>query len=897
MSINFQLRLLLVTLTVLLVGGACTGNIVDPTPSGGSDSLPADAAGSGQESGLCPLGQLDCGGRCVDSQNDQGNCGACGTVCGAGTLCQAGECATFCATGQLACAEGCATVQSDLANCGACGVACPAGQYCSAGVCAASCAFQPCDGKSGLECADIQTNPEHCGGCGAVCAPGQSCIGGICQLVCPADRAACGGECVQTQADSRHCGTCNNPCAEGVPCVGGACGCAPGQALCDGSCQDVLSNPLHCGVCEKACTGEELCEQGVCKPKTVGCSPGFSPCGGGCVDTTISNTHCGTCDNPCTAGRSCVDSLCECPEGQKFCGGACVDTGTSEAHCGDCDVACSAGRSCVGGMCECDGELEFCDIACVDTQSSNEHCGQCGEQCSGGQSCETGTCQCPDALTFCGMSCVDTQASDAHCNGCDKPCALGKTCVGGACTGGGGTGEDGCSGLGKNVTISQVAVYQSVKIPVMDGGAAIAPDDRDADVVVSRETMFRVFVTIGTGWVTRELSARLVLMHGETPVSYYQKKSISKSSTDNDTASTFQLFVPKAEISADTDFYVELVECGTTGTGSLISPRYPAGDAEAVLGARDTGGLKVTLIPITSNSRAPDTSTASLDVYRNYLLAMYPIGSLEMTVGGGLSTGYPIDWGGTLDQVRNKRQNDGPADDVYYYGLVAPQATFSQFCGGSCTTGIGYVTPQSEEDQRAALGVGFGDQVSASTMAHELGHNHGRNHAPCGGPSGVDGSYPYSNASIGVWGYDAREKILINPSNGTDIMGYCSNKWISDYTYNGLTNRVAYVNGKASVLYAAERFGTWRVLLLDAKGPRWGFPIDKPTPASGQAELAEVLDVAGDVIELVEVYRTEIGDLGGAMIKVPEPLPDWHAVRVAGWPALAFSAPLGVPQP
>ena len=896
MSVNFQLRLLVVTLVVLLAGGACTGNIIPPDVQQGDPAV-SPANETPATSNACALGQLDCGGRCVDPQTDQGNCGGCGVACAAGTLCQAGQCQALCATGQLDCGGVCTTVQSDLASCGACGVACAPGQYCSAGACAATCALQLCDGPSGLECADIQNNPDHCGGCGAACAAGQSCVGGFCQLVCPSDRVVCGGECVLTQADARHCGSCGNACAPGVPCVGGGCGCAPGQLLCAGSCLDGLSDPANCGVCGKACTAEELCEQGVCKPKSSGCSPGLSPCGGGCVDTTTNNTHCGTCDNPCTAGRSCEAGLCQCPSGQKFCGGACVDTAVSEEHCGDCDVACDAARSCIGGMCECEGELAFCSAACVDTQSSNEHCGECGEQCSGGQSCAAGACECPDGLSFCGENCVDTAATDAHCGGCDKPCALGKTCVGWTCTGGGGTGEDGCSGLGRNVTISQVAVYQSVKIPVMDAGSTIAPDDRNADVVAGRETMFRVFVSIGGGWVNRELSARLVLMHGETPVSYYQKKTISKSSTDSDTASTFQLFVPKAEITSDTDFYVELVECGQTGTGSLVSPRYPAGDAEAVLGARVTGGLKVTVIPITSNSRTPSTSAATLDVYRAYLSAMFPIDAIEMTVGGGLTTNYPIDWGGALDQVRNKRASDGPADDVYYYGLVAPQASFNEFCNQSCTTGIGYVAPASEEDQRAALGIGFGDQVSASTMAHELGHNHGRNHAPCGGPSGVDGSYPYSGASIGVWGYDPREKVLINPSNGTDIMGYCSNKWISDYTYNGLANRVASVNGNADVWVAPERFGTWRVLLLDDKGPRWGFPIDKPVPATGQAELAEVLDATGAVLDQIEVYRTDIGDLGGAMVKVPEPQPDWHAVRVPGWPALAFSAPLGVPQP
>lgn len=446
--------------------------------------------------------------------------------------------------------------------------------------------------------------------------------------------------------------------------------------------------------------------------------------------------------------------------------------------------------------------------------------------------------------------------------------------------------------------MTQVAVYQSVKIPVMEGGAGIAPANRVTDVVAGRETLFRVFVNVGAGFTAREVSARLVLINDGKPSSYYQKKVISKNSTDADPATTFQVHVPKEEIKPDTKFYVETVGCGANPvSGTVARPRYPEGDAEAELGARELGTLKVTIVPIRANNSVPDTSETALETYRKYLLAMYPVSDVTFSVASELTVSYPLDWTATLDAVRARRNSDMPRTpaDVYYYGLVKPVASFNQFCGSGCTTGIGFVSNQAS--YRASLGVGWADDVSIQTMAHELGHNHGRNHAPCGnGISGVDANYPYNGALLGTWGYDHRNKTLIDPTNNTDIMGYCRNKWISDYTYDGILNRIAQVNSALHQHAAPEHLRQWRVLLVDSRGPRWGFPMDEPEPAHGTPEVAEVLDQSGQVIELIEVYRTEVGDSDAASIQVPLPEPGWHAIRVAGYPPVAFGAPVTRPM-
>jgi hypothetical protein len=312
------------------------------------------------------------------------------------------------------------------------------------------------------------------------------------------------------------------------------------------------------------------------------------------------------------------------------------------------------------------------------------------------------------------------------------------------------------------------------------------------------------------------------------------------------------------------------------------------------------------LIPIRANDLVADTDEKSLAVYREYVLAMYPLAKIEFTVGEEIESGSQVNWNNLIEAIRARRQEDRPDPDVYYYGLLRPTMTFGEYCRRGCTAGVGYVGSATQAGTRVALGVGFADEMSAITMAHEVGHNHGRNHAPCapgGGISGVDRNYPHDGAETGVWGFDSRSKKLLSPTETTDIMGYCDPKWISDYTYNGLLDRLVAVNTDASPFViadpeaAAQINQRYNVLLNDPDGARWSLPFPEPAEPHGVPESADVLDLDGQLIDQVTVYRTQIGDSAGSSVLIPEVQPGWHAIKLVDALPLPFSAPIAVPAP
>ena len=138
------------------------------------------------------------------------------------------------------------------------------------------------------------------------------------------------------------------------------------------------------------------------------------------------------------------------------------------------------------------------------------------------------------------------------------------------------------------------------------------------------------------------------------------------------------------------------------------------------------------------------------------------------------------DNGQVLNDVRSIWTNDGsPA--THYYGLFAKYSA----SGAPQVNGISGI---------ASLGgfVGMGDYTTwgESLNVHELGHNLSFGHSPCGTTGGLDPNFPYADARMSsdltgdsaYYGFHIYQQ-TVYPPTAKDVMSYCSQKWIADWTY------------------------------------------------------------------------------------------------------------------
>ncbi|HEX9621940.1 MAG TPA: M66 family metalloprotease, partial [Polyangiaceae bacterium] len=448
--------------------------------------------------------------------------------------------------------------------------------------------------------------------------------------------------------------------------------------------------------------------------------------------------------------------------------------------------------------------------------------------------------------------------------------------------------------LARDISLAEVAFYQSVKVPVVSAGQAVA--ERNADVIAGKGAAVRVFVEPQAAWQPREVAVRLTLSDGVEPQLFELQKTVTAASSDEDLDSTFNFEIPGEALTEQTTYQVEIRETSacTALDGAPMNARFPA-EASMSLGVRASHPVKVTLVPVAydadGSGRLPDTSEEQEEDFRSEMLAVYPAIELALSVREPISTDESS-LSAMLNQIRALREDDEAAVDQHYYGLVSPAETFRDYCNGSCTTGIAsFGSSRNGASASSGMGMGFLGS-SAGTFVHELGHMHNLPHAPCGGAGDPDPEFPYEGGGIGVWGYDLRSNQFLDPSEEySDFMGYCRQNWISDYNYQLLFERivdVAMEGAQAQRVVGPPQ--KWLTLLLDATGaPSWGLPINFRGTPDGAVETAEIYDRNLGLLTTVDVYRVEVSDIGGAQVAVPEPGAGWAALRVAGAPLFSFA--------
>lgn len=354
------------------------------------------------------------------------------------------------------------------------------------------------------------------------------------------------------------------------------------------------------------------------------------------------------------------------------------------------------------------------------------------------------------------------------------------------------------------VNVTKVVLNQGVDVPLLVG-SKVAPAGR-MPAVAGRAGILRVFVDAPNDEESerRKLKARLKLEGSEVSKIDVDAR-IEKASTDGDLDSTINFEIPAGVLDAETKFSIEFRAADAKSWTKANTTRFPK--APIAVGAKEADEFEVRVLPVTLDGKAPRLDATALQELGNAMTTMMPLSSARLSVAApiafdgsravttdaeGLSAGGIFH---ALDMVRARHFADtAVAPKVVYLGIVCPPITsdggYDQSFGEA--SGVAYAGLDVGSGGDAIVGgfcpdAGFDDPATRlwdlQTAVHELSHAIGLDHAPCGEPDLIDQAFPYPNGQTGTWGYDILTKQLHDPSRSTDIMGYCENVWVSDYSF------------------------------------------------------------------------------------------------------------------
>ena len=594
-----------------------------------------------------------------------------------------------------------------------------------------------------------------------------------------------------------------------------------------------------------------------------------------------------------------------CKSQELLCGDICRDVLNDSLNCGECGAVCEGLGRCVTGLCvvPCRGIL--CGSECVtDTDRHQLHCGGCYQACRSNEACVEGRCAptCPVGEDICGETCVDFARDTSNCGACGRTCSSLETCSGGTCVD---QDKDSCSNTAiDNLVIDEIALYQAVKISLAqrEGDVLVehVPQANRARPVADRYALLRVFVRPLPRWKPRELVAQLEIQEPGSGIiqSFSSRKYIEAASEDGDADSTFQFELSRELMVPGVSYRVSLIECQNTQAPDLSNQpnQYPA-DGFAPLNLSVTGPLRVHLVPIRSSAGLPEITEEAIDVYRQRIMAVFPVSDVVITLGEPLEGADSMC--GHLGPLRVRRGEDDAPSDVYYYGLTRGPDNNVTGCSSRSSNPASSVARVSVGWDRSRT---QGFERGAATMCHELGHAHGRLHAPCGGPSSPDPSYPFPEADIGAWGYDVRDHSFKHPDQVKDMMSYCPNPdrtdaWVSTYTYDALVDRVQAVSPVTLTIDRPLQV-EWRLLMVINGEPYWnqqpvlirGTPPGRPIEAVYEHSVTRRSEERGKLRGRVTVYEENLVDGLGVnlMVTVPAHLQDGVMIHIPGLPVLVY---------
>ena len=332
-------------------------------------------------------------------------------------------------------------------------------------------------------------------------------------------------------------------------------------------------------------------------------------------------------------------------------------------------------------------------------------------------------------------------------------------------------GSASATAWGRGSPISFDRMYFNQAVPVQDTSSS--PTERLA-LVANRDALLRIFATSVIPQEVVISWAFATFWRDGTEVGRANLAgpgSVPMWTDEGDLATTYDMFVPGSWLQSGVG--VEIIfDASVDG----VVDRYVFRD-----GTSAVRPLQITTVPDADFTLVPVTAmgytggVGDQQALLSFTRKVFPLG--DDTIDIAVRAPYSFDgdlalrseWSRLLRELDSTRSVEG--SQRQWYGLINVSGASSY-----PLLGLGYV------GHPVAIGVDYLPTASR-VAAHEIGHNWNQWHVDCGNPGDVDPNYPYANGSIGVWGYDTTTSTLLSPFEYSDLMSYCSPKWISDYIY------------------------------------------------------------------------------------------------------------------
>lgn len=317
-----------------------------------------------------------------------------------------------------------------------------------------------------------------------------------------------------------------------------------------------------------------------------------------------------------------------------------------------------------------------------------------------------------------------------------------------------------------NLSVPAVYVTQSTQTAAFD-----------VPLVKDRDGLLRVFATAGgANSETPDVRVRVFDSGSNLLLSttiHAPGSSVPIVVDESPLTTSWNVSLPGSLLQPGNTLLVEVDPGNDTSETDESDNTWPASGVPYPLDVRDLPVLRMSLLPVNTTSGTGNVNAGNAASYMEATRRIHPIPDFDVEVPAVLYSTATLSpdgtgWDTMLNEVTARRTVDHSTD--YYFG-VAHVAYTSGVAGLSW---IGY-----------PVGTGWDHFPTAPwVLAHEIGHNWNYGHTRCIGSEALpDLGYPYPGGIIGSYGYDLWAASLKDRSVYKDVMSYCSNQWISDYTY------------------------------------------------------------------------------------------------------------------